>query len=626
MKIANLKIGRRLGLAFFLVLVFLCSIAALGINRLSSLNQSMSLLVNDRFPKVMLGGMTLYRVKDVSISLRNILLMDDAGLINAELDRIKHTSAAMTADHAAFRGRISTAEGHAIFAAVDKLKRQFDADQAAFLALVGAGKPSEAKAYLLTTMAPHQEAYLAQIQGQVQANGTLMEQSREAAEQNYMHSRNATVGLAGLSLLLASALALRISRGITRPLGRAVSIAGTIAGGDLSSVINVDGNDETGQLLRSLQAMNGSLAHIVGEVRRGSNAISTAAREIASGTLDLSARTEQQAGTLEETASSMEQLTSAVQQNASNAQQASRIAKSAALVARQGGEEVAQVVERMSTISASSNRISDIVGVIDSIAFQTNILALNASVEAARAGEQGRGFAVVASEVRSLAHRSALAAKEIKVLIDDSAEKVSAGSQFAIRAGTTMAAIVAEIERVAALMADIETASREQAVGIDQVNTAIAGMDQVTQQNAALVEQAAATSESMLERTHALSTAVSIFVLNEERHVEQANHVQTSARPARTAARSNPGWLADGPPRSANVAYVTSLTVCVSSAEKCPNAFLPPRLIRPSAVALHFARCGQFTAGLSPEWGRPEANRLRVILREYFGKLKALKG
>jgi methyl-accepting chemotaxis protein len=309
-------------------------------------------------------------------------------------------------------------------------------------------------------------------------------------------------------LMLAGHL---ISRSIQRPLARAVTLANTVAAGDLTTVIDAEGKDETAQLLRALREMNGSLSGIVGEVDAGIRTIASASTQIASGNQDLSSRTEQQAGALQETAATMEELTGAVQQNAANARHASSLASSASEVAQRGGVVVSQVVGTMDAIHGSAQKIADIIGVIDGIAFQTNILALNAAVEAARAGEQGRGFAVVAGEVRNLAQRSAAAAKEVRTLIDDSVSKVGAGAEQVREAGATMQEIVASVDRVNAIIGEIAGASEQQQDGITQVNRAIAEMDDSTQQNAALVEQAAAAAAAMNEQAQRLSEVFSVF-------------------------------------------------------------------------------------------------------------------
>ncbi|MES2164728.1 MAG: methyl-accepting chemotaxis protein [Pseudomonadota bacterium] len=322
--------------------------------------------------------------------------------------------------------------------------------------------------------------------------------------------------LGAVAVALGVVCAMVITRSITVPLSGAVEVAQKVAAGELTSQVQVEGKDETSELLQALKDMNDSLAKTVGDVRTGTELISTASQEIASGNADLSARTESQASSLEETASSMEELTSTVKQNADNARQANQLVISASSVATRGGQLVAQVVDTMGSIKASSSKIVDIIGVIDGIAFQTNILALNAAVEAARAGEQGRGFAVVASEVRNLAQRSAGAAKEIKELIGDSVNKVDAGSKLVDEAGQTMGLIVTSIRQVADIMGEITAATQEQSNGIEEVNQAITQMDEMTQQNAALVEEAAAAAESMQEQAEMLAQAVSIFKLNQD--------------------------------------------------------------------------------------------------------------
>jgi methyl-accepting chemotaxis protein len=338
--------------------------------------------------------------------------------------------------------------------------------------------------------------------------GTVAE--AEAAE------RRAYAMLVGTLLFtfVATAAALfYIYRLIKTQLGHGVEAAEMLAAGDLSVELHIDREDEMGRLMQAMNGISQGLSRVIGSVRRSVDTITTASAEIASGNMDLSTRTESQASALEQTASSMEQLTSTVRQNADNAGQASQLVASASDYATKGGAVVGQVVETMGSIKASSNQIVDIIGVIDGIAFQTNILALNAAVEAARAGEQGRGFAVVASEVRSLAQRSAAAAKEIKTLIGDSVGKVDAGSRLVDEAGTTMGQIVTSVQQVADIMREIAAASREQSLGIEQVNQAITSMDATTQQNAALVEQAAAAAQSMQDQAAELARAVSVFKL-----------------------------------------------------------------------------------------------------------------
>jgi methyl-accepting chemotaxis protein len=358
--------------------------------------------------------------------------------------------------------------------------------------------------------------------------GTYTEEiTKEAAQ---LRNRYALLGLVSLALF-AVVLFLLVRTVVSRPLARAEEAATRIAQGDLDVHLEIHNKDEIGLVLRSLNGISDNLSNVVGQVRRGAEQITTASGEIASGNLDLSQRTEEQASSLEETAASMEQLSSAVKQNADNAAQANQMALAASGIAAKGGEVVAQVVDTMGSINASSRKIVDIISVIDGIAFQTNILALNAAVEAARAGEQGRGFAVVASEVRNLAQRSATAAKEIKALIDDSVSKVDVGSQQVAKAGTTMQEVVDSVRRVTDIMSEISSASEEQRAGIGQVHEAIAQMDQVTQQNAALVEEAAAAAHALQDQAHELEDVVRTFKLGSN----QGSSAKRKEQPQRLA-------------------------------------------------------------------------------------------
>ncbi|SNS48014.1 methyl-accepting chemotaxis protein-1, serine sensor receptor [Noviherbaspirillum humi] len=338
----------------------------------------------------------------------------------------------------------------------------------------------------------------------------------EQSQSRYETARVAFIALLGIGLALGVAVGVSLITGISRSLNQAVQFAERVAAGDLSHRVEVRSRDEAGQLLLAMTRMNDELAKVVGEVREGTDTIATASSEISNGNQDLSSRTEQQASSLQQTASSMEELASTIRQNTDNARQANQLAVSASDMAGQGGAVVSEVVQTMGSIKESSRRIVDIIGVIDGIAFQTNILALNAAVEAARAGEQGRGFAVVAAEVRSLAQRSAAAAKEIKELINDSVARVDTGAQLVGKAGSTMDDVVNSVRRVADIMAELLAASQEQSNGIEQVNQAISQMDQVTQQNAALVEEAAAASEAMRSEAARLAATVGTFRLNAE--------------------------------------------------------------------------------------------------------------
>jgi methyl-accepting chemotaxis protein len=376
-------------------------------------------------------------------------------------------------------------------------------------------------------------------------------------------NHSAILGGSTLAVVVAAFLAVWITRSITGPIQKSLALAQAAAQGDLTLNVDMQGKDETAKLLESLKAMQGSLGKVVGGVRHNAQGVATASAEIAQGNSDLSQRTEQQASALEQTAASMEELGSTVRQNADNAKQANQLAMSASSVAVQGGEVVSQVVETMKGINDSSKRIADIISVIDSIAFQTNILALNAAVEAARAGEQGRGFAVVASEVRSLAQRSAEAAKEIKGLINTSVERVEQGTMLVDKAGATMNEIVSSIKRVTDIVGEISAASTEQSAGVGQVSQAVSQMDQATQQNAALVEQSAAAAESLKNQAQQLVQSVAVFKLGQQDSAQQyvapviKPAVTPVTAPATKAALSAPSHNAAnerrGPNRAKNV-------------------------------------------------------------------------
>ncbi|AQR70809.1 hypothetical protein BZG29_22695 [Janthinobacterium sp. LM6] len=403
------------------------------------------------------------------------------------------------------------------------------------------GNAAQAESTYRDSFAPAATKYQNNVKALLAQQRQAIDATAQAIEAANERSFTLLLTLCALVVALGSVCAWLITRSITQPLKAAVKVAETVADGDLRTHFGAPASDEIGDLMRALHGMNEALRKVVSEVQTGTNAIATASGEIAAGNQDLSARTEQQASSLEETASSMEELTSTVKQNADNARQANQMAVAASGVAERGGSIVSQVVDTMGAIDTASTKIVDIIGVIDGIAFQTNILALNAAVEAARAGEQGRGFAVVATEVRSLAQRSAAAAREIKTLIGDSVEQVNNGTRLVQQAGSTMGEVVDSVRRVTDIMAEITAASAEQSMGIDQVNQAIAQMDQVTQQNAALVEEAAAAAESMQDQAARLAQVAAGFQLE---HMATKAPVR-AARPATTqlarpAARSTP--------------------------------------------------------------------------------------
>ena len=406
------------------------------------------------------------------------------------------------------------------------------------------GNAAQAESAYRDSFAPAAAKYQNNVKALLAQQRQAIDATAHAIEAANERSFTLLLLLCALVVALGSVCAWLITRSITAPLQAAVKVAETVAAGDLRTHFGQAASDEIGDLMRALQGMNEALRKVVSEVQTGTTAIATASGEIAAGNADLSARTEQQASSLEETASSMEELTSTVKQNADNARQANQMAVAASSVAERGGSIVSQVVDTMGAIDTASTKIVDIIGVIDGIAFQTNILALNAAVEAARAGEQGRGFAVVATEVRNLAQRSAAAAREIKTLIGDSVEQVNNGTRLVQQAGSTMGEVVDSVRRVTDIMAEITAASAEQSMGIDQVNQAIAQMDQVTQQNAALVEEAAAAAESMQDQAARLAQVAAGFQLE-----HMASAPARPARPAKAAGAGVPAAARIGAPR-----------------------------------------------------------------------------
>jgi methyl-accepting chemotaxis protein len=531
-KIANITISRRLWLGFGLLTLLMIAMAVVGVNRLAQLNRQMNDVIHDKYPKTVAAGDIVDQINLVARSLRNILLLKDAAQIKGENDRIVGADKAIQERLAELDKRLADDQSRALLADLIKAQTNYVDKRDKVRKLVADGTRDGAIDMLISEVRPVQSAYMTAVDKLIRQQNEMMVTSGDEVERNYENARNMLIVLAALGLVMAGGIAWGITRSITIPLNRAVAVARTVASGDLTSEIDSSGKDETAQLLEALKTMNDNLLKIVSQVRSGTDTIATASGEIASGNLDLSSRTEQQAGSLEETASAMEELTSTVRQNADNARQANELAASASEVAMQGGNVVGQVVTTMESINESSRKIVDIISVIDGIAFQTNILALNAAVEAARAGEQGRGFAVVASEVRSLAQRSASAAKEIKTLINDSVEKVGNGSKLVAQAGNTMSEVVSSVQRVTEIVGEITVAGQEQSDGIEQINQAITQMDETTQQNAALVEQAAAAAQSLQDQADRLAQVVGIFKLGGYQLLGDDSPAQRGMRPA----------------------------------------------------------------------------------------------
>jgi methyl-accepting chemotaxis protein len=515
MNIANIKIGYRLTIAFSLTTVMLAVVVALGASSLRSTSSEIKLTIGDRYGKISLLNELKNDVNQQARALRDAVLAADEAQAKSELDGVAERARLIDGHIAKLDDSIRLPQGVALLQELKQARAGFVSARDHLATQARGGDKDGATAVLNRELRPAQAAYMGALDKLIAFQVQLMNESGNQAEQQARTASTAMILLGLVSAALSLFTAWYITRGIVRPINHAVRVARTVASGDLSSVIEIRSQDEIGQLSAALKEMNASLVNIVSEVRGGTESITTASAEIAAGNMDLSERTERQAGSLEETASSMEQLTSTVRLNADNAHQANQLALSASDVAGKGGAVVAQVVDTMASINESARKIVDIIAVIDGIAFQTNILALNAAVEAARAGEQGRGFAVVANEVRSLAQRSAVAAKEIKGLIGDSVDKVDAGARLVDQAGTTMAEIVASVRRVTDIMSDIAAASQEQLSGIQHINEAITEMDQTTQQNAALVEQAAAAATTMREQAQHLADAVGVFKLDQ---------------------------------------------------------------------------------------------------------------
>ncbi|MBO1008236.1 HAMP domain-containing protein [Acidovorax sp. SD340] len=520
MNIRNLKIGVRLGAGFAVLLLMLAAGAALGLNRMATIRAHMEEITTVNNVQAGLATTMRVSVLDRMIALRNLVLLHEVVDIKAEVEHIQKQAAIyaqaeqkLTSMFAS--GPKTTVDQHALLGQVKEAASAAAPLIAKVVELGFADRAEEAAKVLIKDLPPSQFKWQNGLSGLIDLEHRLSNDYVADANRDYEIAQVTMLTLTVLAILLGIAIAWTITRGITRPINEAVRVARTVAAGDLTSQIVATQTDETGQLMQALREMNDSLLKIVGQVRNGADSMATASSQIAAGNQDLSSRTEQQASSLQQTAASMEELTSTVRHNADNALQANQLAGQASSVAVHGGAVVAQVVVTMGSINASSRKIVDIIGVIDGIAFQTNILALNAAVEAARAGEQGRGFAVVASEVRALAQRSADAAKEIKHLIDDSVSKVERGSSQVSAAGKTMEEIVASVRRVTDIMAEIAAASQVQTLGIEQINQAVVQMDQVTQQNAALVEESAAAADSLQGQASQLLQSVGVFKLNQ---------------------------------------------------------------------------------------------------------------
>ncbi|MEY2685798.1 MAG: hypothetical protein RJA09_2943 [Pseudomonadota bacterium] len=530
MTLTNFRIGTRLAAGFAAVLFLLLALAGLSTWDLKSLVGALDRTVEMEKR----AAATNEWAASTRLNINRVMALakskNDPDVESYFAPLITQTTQRINEIQKMLEASIESAEGKALLAKIAQLRQVYIDARKVYFDSLKAGDSAAAAAQLNGKLVPAAEAYMAS-QAELQAlESRMVQESTVTAQAEVSRAMAVIGGLTVVAMALGAFVAWSISRSIAKPISQAVDIAKSIAQGDLTRTIHNSRQDEVGELLQALSGMQVSLQKVVGQIRHSSDSIQSASTEVASGNQDLSARTEQAASNLEETASSMEELTATVKQSADAARQANQLASSAAEVAQRGGSVVGQVVTTMDDINQSSQKIADIISVIDGIAFQTNILALNAAVEAARAGEQGRGFAVVAGEVRTLAQRSAQAAKEIKELINTSVEKVQGGSRLVQDAGTTMQEIVSSVQRVSDIIGEITAASSEQSDGIAQVNVAVNHLDQMTQQNAALVEQSAAAAESLKDQAARLTEVIAVFRTGSEGAVVAAPVARARAK------------------------------------------------------------------------------------------------
>jgi methyl-accepting chemotaxis protein len=514
MKTARIKVANLLKIGFGSICLFLAAVITLGLSEQAKLNDAAATMADDRWPKIELATDVRLRVTDIAVSLRNLMLTNDAAVRARQIDSIDGYRRDAEARIAQLDKRVVTPAGRAALDKVRSAYHDYVVGQQKLIALVQAGRDDEARDYLNTHVKPMLQACRDTLAAQIGNEVTLMRAARQQAVEAYAATRLKMLALGVAAMLISIGIAAAIIGRLRRELGgepdQAARTAASIADGDLTRAIALRDGDRS-SMLYEMEHMRDNLSQLVAQVRADTEMIASASSQIASGNLDLSARTEQQASSLQETAAAMEELTTTVQQNADHAARANTLASQASTMAGKGGQAVAAVTERMEAIRGSATQMADIIGLIDGIAFQTNILALNAAVEAARAGDAGRGFAVVAGEVRQLAHRTSEAARDIGNLIKAAVQQVGAGDQQVREAAGAMQDIVDSVANVEQIMAQIKHASSEQHAGILACSQAVVQMDHGTQQNAALVEQVAAAASALQQQSAQLEDAVARF-------------------------------------------------------------------------------------------------------------------
>ena len=610
MSFSNMKVGTRLGLGFALVILAGFAVALLGRFELGKIDDEMGLLVKDRMVKVSLFNQFKSNLNEVALAVDPIVLTSDPQAMQAKKQRIDAIRVQTGPLLQQLTASIQSAEGRQVLEKLAQVRAPYNASVDQAIALAMAQSNEQASLVLLKDTQPLLARYLAALDEGIQLQVGFMDQSAQDVQNSTSLTGKLLLAIAALAAVIGALVSWTLTRSLTRQLGGepdyTTSVVHQIAAGNLAVDVHTRAGDNT-SLLAEIKTMRDGLAKVVAHVRESSEAVASASTQISEGNNDLSGRTEEQASALQQTAASMEQLSSTVKQNADNARQANQLAQSASSVALQGGDVVAQVVDTMKGINDSSKKIADIISVIDGIAFQTNILALNAAVEAARAGEQGRGFAVVASEVRSLAGRSADAAKEIKQLITDSVDRVEQGTTLVGQAGVTMSEVVNSIRRVTDIMGEISAASAEQSAGVSQVGEAVVQMDQTTQQNAALVEEMAAAASSLSSQAQDLVQTVAVFQLGAGHAVSAVRAPRTSApaphapgrAPTRAAVRPSARVLPAAP--AAALAAPAAPARPAKAAARSTSAPAPTRAAAPKALAHSATSAPQSSANMD-DW------------------------